>query len=108
MPELYTIYDQAWPSNSFLYDQACPSNSFLFHLDVEEGIKYAAATKLKGFVAMKTRPINNNRSKWSNQATSKNKPIIEWIKQGENNRAALERLEKRYRDWFRNEAYKKP
>ena len=50
---------------------------------------------------MKARPINNSVSKWAEGATSKVKSIIEWIKiktEGKNNRAALDRLEKRYRD----------
>ena len=91
-----------------LQDQARPGDSFLFYWDVVEKIEHATAAKLERFIAMTTRLIYNSVSKWANWATSKVKSIIEWIKPGgNNNRAALERLEKRYRDQFRNEAHKK-
>ena len=66
---------------------------------MEEEIEHEMADKLEGSIAMKARPINNSVSKWAEGATSKVKSIIEWIKiktEGKNNRAALERLEKRY------------
>ena len=78
-----------------LQEQACPSDLFLFYPDVEEEIEHATAAKLEEFIVMKTKLINNSVSKWANWATSKVKPIIEWIETGgKNNRAALERLEK--------------
>ena len=74
---------------------------------MEEEIQHATIAKLEGFITIKTRPINNSASKRANWAPSKVKSIIEWIKMGgKNNRAALERLEKRYRDQFRNKAHK--
>ena len=88
-----------------LQDQARPGDSFLFYWDVEEKIEHATAAKLERFIAMTTRPIYNSVSKWANWATSKVKSIIEWIKpRGNNNRAALERLEKRYIVHFQHRA----
>ena len=79
-----------------LQEQARPSDSFLFYSDVEEEIEHATAAKLKGFIILKIRPIRNSIRKWAKRSTSKVKSIIEWIKTGgKNNRAALERLEKR-------------
>ena len=75
---------------------------------MEEGIKHATAAKLEGFIAIKIRPINNSVNKWTQRGTNKVKSITEWIKTGgKNNIAALERLEKRYRDQFRNKGHKK-
>ena len=92
-----------------LQEQARPSDSCLFYPDVKEEIKHVTAAKLEGFIAMKTRPIHNSVSKWADQARSKVKSIIEWIKTGgNNNKAVLERLEKRHRDHFRHKAHKKP
>ena len=77
-----------------LQGQDHPSDSFLFYSDVEE-IKHTAAAKVEGFIAMKTRTIQNNVSKWADRATHIVKSIIEWINTGrKNNRAVLERLEK--------------
>ena len=73
-----------------------------------EEIKHATAAKLEGFIVMKTRLINNSVSKWAKRATHKVKSIIEWITMtGKDNIAALERIEKRYRDHFRHEAHLK-
>ena len=92
-----------------LEEQVRPSNSFLFYPDVEEEIEHATTVKLEGFIAIKTRPIHNSVSKWADQATSKVKSIVEYIKTGgKNNRAVLERLEKRYRDHFQHKTHKKP
>ena len=94
-----------------LQKQACPSDIFLFYSDLEEEIEqHATAAKLEGFIAMKTRPINNNSvSKWAKWATSKVKSIVEWIKTlGKNNKEVLEQLEKRYRDHFWHQEHKKP
>ena len=48
-----------------LEEQARPSNSNLFYQDVEESIKLATAATLEGFIAMKTRPINNSVREWA-------------------------------------------
>ena len=70
---------------------------------------HATAAKLEGFITMKNRPIHNSGSKWADQATSKVKSIVKWIKTGgKNNRAVLERLEKKYREYFRHKVHKKP
>ena len=62
-------------------------------------MEHATAAKLEGSIVMKTRPIHNSVSKWADRATSKVKSVVEWIKTGgKNNKAVLERLEKRYID----------
>ena len=48
-----------------LQEQACSRNLFLFYQDLEEEIEHATAAKLKKFIVMKTRPINNSVSKWA-------------------------------------------
>ena len=84
-----------------LQEQARPSGSVLFYSDVGNEIENATSTKSEGFIAMKNRPIHNSVSKWANRAKNTVKTIIEWIKTGgTNNRAVLEKLEKRYRDHF--------
>ena len=40
-------------------------------------IEHATVNKLKEFIAMKTRPIQNSVSKWVKQAKSKVKSIVE-------------------------------
>ena len=50
-----------------LQEKDCPKNSYLlFYPDVEEDIEHTTATKLEGFIAIKTRPIHNSVSKWAN------------------------------------------
>ena len=65
-----------------LQEIARPSDSFLFYQDVEKEIEQAAAAKLERFIVMTTRPIHNSVSKWTEQAKSKVKSIVEWIKTG--------------------------
>ena len=92
-----------------LQEIARTSDSFLFYHDVEEEIEHATTAKMEGFIAMKPRPIHNSVSKWAKQAKSKIKSIVEWIKTGrKNNRAVIERVEKRHRDHFQHKAHKKP
>ena len=80
-----------------------------FNPDVEAEIEHATAATLKEFVAMKTRPINNSVKKWAERAKSGVKSIVEWLRIGKiKNRAAIERLEKRNRDYFWHETHKNP
>ena len=48
-----------------LEEQARPSDSILFYPDVKEAIENVTAATLEGFIAMKTRPINNSIRKWA-------------------------------------------
>ena len=65
--------------------------------------------KLKGFIAMETRPIHNSVTKLAEWAKSGAKSIVGWIRTGgKKNREIIERVEKRQRDHFRHEAHKKP
>ena len=48
-----------------LQDQARPSIAFLFYPDEKEEIEHTKVAKLYGFIAMKTRGINKNVSKWT-------------------------------------------
>ena len=85
------------------------SDSFLFYHNVKEEIKHATAAKLEGFITMKTRSIHNSVSKWAERAKSRVKSIVEWIIiGGKNNRAVIERVDKRHRDHFWHKAHKKP
>lgn len=85
------------PALHDLQEQARLSDSFLFSPDIEEEIEHATAAKLEGFIAMRTRPIHNSASTCAERVTSQVKLIVELIKiGGKNNRAVLERLEKRY------------
>ena len=92
-----------------LEEQARPSDSNLFYQDVEATIKLATATTLEAFIAMKTRAINNSVSEWAKRSTGKCKSIIDWIRvRGKNNKESIDRIEKRQRDFNRQEAHKKP
>ena len=89
-----------WALNK-LEEQARPSNSNLFYQDVEESIKLATAATLEGFIAMKTRPINNSVREWAKQSTGRVKSIVDWIRiGGKNNKESIDRIEKRLRDYY--------
>ena len=61
------------------------------------------------FIAMKAKPITNNVNKWAERATCKLKLIIERIKtKRNNNKEAIERLDKQNIDRFRHKAHNKP
>ena len=48
--------------------------------------------KLEGFIAMKTRPINNSVTKWAKGAKNGAKSIVGWIRTGrKNNREIIEK-----------------
>ena len=84
-----------------LEEQARPSDSILFYSDVEEAIKHATAATLKGFIAMKTRPIHNSVHKWAKRSTGNVKLIVNWIRTGgQNKKETIDRIEKRLRDHF--------
>ena len=92
-----------------LQEIARPSDSMLFYQDVEKEIEQGTAAKLEGFIAMKTRPIHNSVKKWADRAKRGAKSIVGWIRTGrKKNREIIERAEKRQRDHFKNEQYKKP
>ena len=63
-----------------LQEIAHPNDSFLFYYYVKEEIEHTTAAKLERFIAIKTRPIHNSGSKWAEQAKSKVKSIVKWIK----------------------------
>ena len=54
-----------------LEEQARPSDSILFYQDVEETIELVSAATLEGFVATKTRPINNSVREWAKRSTDR-------------------------------------
>ena len=66
-----------------LEEQARPSNSNLFYQDVEATIKLVSAATLEGFIAMKTRVINNSICDWVKRSTGRVKLIVDWIRIGE-------------------------
>ena len=54
---------------------------------------------------MKTRPIHNNAHKWAKQKVTL---IVDWIRTGgKNNKETIDRIEKRLRDHFRQNAHTK-
>mmetsp|Transcript_53258 Transcript_53258/g.57819 ORF Transcript_53258/g.57819 Transcript_53258/m.57819 type:complete len:108 (+) Transcript_53258:528-851(+) len=64
-----------------LKEQARPSNSNLLYQDVEETIKLVSAATLEaGFIAMKTRLINNSVREWAKRSTGRVKSIVDWIR----------------------------
>jgi len=48
-----------------LEEQARPSNSNLFYQGAENTIKLVSTATLEGFIAMKTRPVNNSVREWA-------------------------------------------
>ena len=75
---------------------------------MEATIERVPAATLEGFIAMKTRAINNSVKKWAKWSTGRVKSIVDWIVRGMNNKEAVDRIEKRQRDFYRHEAHKKP
>ena len=75
---------------------------------MEATIKRVPAATLEAFIAMKTKAINNSVQKWAKQSTGRVRSIIDWIVRGTNNKEAVDRIEKRQRDFYRHEAHKKP
>mmetsp|Transcript_1429 Transcript_1429/g.1644 ORF Transcript_1429/g.1644 Transcript_1429/m.1644 type:complete len:89 (-) Transcript_1429:92-358(-) len=57
---------------------------------------------------MKTRAINNSVKKWAKRSAGRVRSIVDWIVRGTNNKEAVDRIEKRQRDFYRHEAHKKP
>ena len=91
-----------------LEEQSRASDSILFYQDVKATIEQVPAATLEAFIAMKTKAINNSvkkRAKWS---TGRVRSILNWIVRGTNNKEAVDRIEKRQRDFYRHEAHKKP
>mmetsp|Transcript_18530 Transcript_18530/g.20387 ORF Transcript_18530/g.20387 Transcript_18530/m.20387 type:complete len:161 (+) Transcript_18530:85-567(+) len=91
-----------------LEEQARPSDSILFYQDVEATIERVPAATLEGYIAMNTRAITNSVQQWAKRSTGKVRSIINWIVRGTNNKEAVNRIEKRQRDFYRHEAHKKP
>jgi len=60
-----------------LEGQARPNDSNLLYSDVEEAIEHAIKATLEGFIAMKTRLINNSVQKWAKQSTGRVKLIVD-------------------------------
>ena len=76
---------------------------------MEATIERVPAATLEAFIAMKTKAINNSVREWAKRSTGKCKSIVDWIRiRGKNNTEAIERLEKRQREFYRHEAHKKP
>ena len=91
-----------------LEEQARPSDSILFYQDVEATIERVPATTLEAFIAMKTKPINNSVREWAKRSTGRVKSIVDWIRVGgKNNKEAIDRIEKRQRDFYQHKAHKK-
>ena len=92
-----------------LEEHARPSDSNLFYQDMEATIERVPAATLEAFIAMKTKAIHNSVREWAKRSTGKCKSIVHWIRiKGKNNTEAIERLEKRQREFYRHEAHKKP
>ena len=91
-----------------LEEQARPSDSNLFYQDVEATIERVPAATLEAFIAMKTKAINNSVQKWAKRSTGRVRSIVDWIVRGTNNKEAIDRIEKRQREFYRHEAHKKP
>ena len=84
-----------------LEEQARPSDSNLFYQDVEATIKLVTTATPEGFISMKTRAINNSVREWAKRSTGKVKSIVDWIRVGgKNNKEAIDRIEKRQRDFY--------
>ena len=76
---------------------------------MEKEIGKRTATSLKGFVAMKTRPIHNSVKQWADRAVIGVKSVIGCFRTGgKKNREIIERTENRQKAQFKNEQYKKP
>ena len=86
-----------------------PSDSILFYQDMEATIKCVPASTLEAFIAMKTKAINNSVWEWAKWSTGRVRSIVDWIRvRGTNNKEAIDRIEKRQRDFYRHKAHKKP
>ena len=92
-----------------LEEQSRPSDSILFYQDVDTTIKRVPATTLEVFIAMKTKAINNSVREWAKQSTVRVRSIIDWIRvRGTNSKEAIDKIEKRQRDFYRHESHKRP
>ena len=92
-----------------LEEQARPSDSILFYQDMETTIERVPAATLKAFIAMKTKAINNSVREWAKRSTGRVRSIVDWIRvRGTNNKEAIDRIEKRQRDFYQHKAHKKP
>ena len=54
----------------------------LFYQNMEKEIEHGTAAKLKGFVAMKTRPIHNSVKKSADRVISGAKSVVGWFRPG--------------------------
>ena len=65
-----------------LQETAQPSNAKIFYADIEKQIEISTAATLKGFVAMKTKPIYNSVKEWADRIKLGVKSIVGWIRTG--------------------------
>ena len=90
-------------------EKSRPSDSNLFYQDMKATIERVPAATLEAFIAMKTKAINNSLQEWAKQSTGRVRSIVDWIRvRGTNNKEAIDRIEKRQRNFYRHKAHKKP
>ena len=92
-----------------LQEIARPSDAKLLCADGDNQIETSTAATLKGFLAMKTKPIHNSVKQWVDREKLGVKSLIGWFRTGaKKNREIIERTENRQRRQFKNRQYKKP
>ena len=76
---------------------------------MEATIEQVPAATLEAFIAMRTKAITNSVREWAKRSTGRVRSIVDWIRvKGTNNKKAIDRIEKRQRDFYRHEAHTKP